>query len=505
MASSSTLDSKYYNKLLVNKLQANKIKADDINTGVSYLYSINFPDVTLKETDIYNEYELEYINSVNDLSLIEFTDRPIRYSKEYFGSEATMTLMILFYKDSSFSEDPPNVVLTHNNQQSTYELLKVTSNNMLLRNIGEVPKIDPFENSASFMFIDNGNNVNRIYINNESELTSNTTITIKNGIKVYTFQNKSNNNVYILNGNMMDDNLKNILNYSGIVNKTNLIIENLVLTECNILNSINLILINTTVLNITSYNILNIIETTVLGNLYNIALVQITFCNIQTLLNAGTIEIKSNESNNKYNIIHYIYNSNIYIYDNVGDGDTNTFSNPIDIFFKPDQNIYNNFKRYIIPNIKIYTNTKLITSYIFNNGGINYDTFNSTELGDIILINNNKYNTSKNKYDANCIINAPISVNFIISSMNINNLYYVDNYTTSGKLSQDIITYIQTNLIDSSTISHPTPNPNKTLFIINRQVKIFVNNNIIINFDYNEITDIVKHYPNYFFNFIKNN
>ena len=34
MASSSTLDSKYYNKLLVNKLQANKIKADDINTGV---------------------------------------------------------------------------------------------------------------------------------------------------------------------------------------------------------------------------------------------------------------------------------------------------------------------------------------------------------------------------------------------------------------------------------------------------------------------------------------
>ena len=83
-----------------------------------------------------------------------------------------MAFMILFYKDSSFSEDPPNVVLTHNNQQSTYELLKVTSNNMLLRYIGEVQKIDPFENSASFMFIDSGNNLSNFEIVTEWYETS---------------------------------------------------------------------------------------------------------------------------------------------------------------------------------------------------------------------------------------------------------------------------------------------------------------------------------------------
>ena len=110
MSSSSNLSSKYYNKLDVNRLQANQIKSLK-----SFLFSSIFSNSSI---DIIDSFTLHLTLSNSDfISSIQFTDRPLRqYEKIYFSS-----FINFFDKGSSFSNIPPNGVLSFNNFQQSFE------------------------------------------------------------------------------------------------------------------------------------------------------------------------------------------------------------------------------------------------------------------------------------------------------------------------------------------------------------------------------------------------
>jgi hypothetical protein len=110
MSSSSNLYSKYFNKLDVNRLQANQIKSLK-----SFLFSSIFSNSSI---DIIDSFTLHLTLSNSDfLSCIQFTDRPLRqYHKINFSS-----FISFFDKGSSFSNIPPNGVLSFNNFQQSFE------------------------------------------------------------------------------------------------------------------------------------------------------------------------------------------------------------------------------------------------------------------------------------------------------------------------------------------------------------------------------------------------
>ena len=116
MSSSSTLPSKYFNRLQVNRLQAQN--ADIINDDIpSYLYSLLFKSATLTKN---NTGGTLTFSSADVDSVIQFTDRPFRQT----GTISIDDFIDLFtiVGNNSFTADPPNGVLVSSEQQKTYEL-----------------------------------------------------------------------------------------------------------------------------------------------------------------------------------------------------------------------------------------------------------------------------------------------------------------------------------------------------------------------------------------------
>ena len=128
----------YANKLQVNRLQANDLKVLNLkeeNPQESFLYSLH-----LKKGN-WNGSQL--IFDKNEVDLITFSDRPFTYQKKTTDSQATDTLNRLFSEggNNSFTEDPPNAVLSTNHGQEVFQINsfsvlnnKVTMNLTALKN-----------------------------------------------------------------------------------------------------------------------------------------------------------------------------------------------------------------------------------------------------------------------------------------------------------------------------------------------------------------------------------
>ena len=117
MSSSSTLPSKYFNRLNVNRLQAQNSYIIN-NDKISFLYSL-----LLKNNTTFTKNNtggtLTFSSSDVD-SVIQFTDRPFRQT----GPITIDNFIDLFsiVGTNSFKVDPPNGVLVSSEEQKTYEL-----------------------------------------------------------------------------------------------------------------------------------------------------------------------------------------------------------------------------------------------------------------------------------------------------------------------------------------------------------------------------------------------
>ena len=124
MSSSSLLPSKYFHKLQVNRLKANDIKSDNVvPTSPSYLFSAVFNNAIF---DRNNTGGTLTITKDDTESIIQFSDRPFRQT-ENINFDTFVSLFDTRGNDS-FEEDPPNGVLTHNEEQRTYIIRLLNSN-----------------------------------------------------------------------------------------------------------------------------------------------------------------------------------------------------------------------------------------------------------------------------------------------------------------------------------------------------------------------------------------
>lgn len=124
-SSNSLLNNRSFNKLAVNRLDAQKIRSNNISSYTpSYLFSAVFNgDFIRNETGgllILNESDID--------SIIEFSDRPFRQTK-YISFNNFISLFYIRDNLNTFSEDPPNVVIVHENEQRTY-VMKIMYDNI---------------------------------------------------------------------------------------------------------------------------------------------------------------------------------------------------------------------------------------------------------------------------------------------------------------------------------------------------------------------------------------
>ena len=121
MSSSSTLSSKYFNRLQVNRLQAQNsyIINDD---KISFLYSLLLKSATFTKN---NTGGTLTFSSGDVDSVIQFSDRPFRQT----GTISIDDFIDLFsiVGNNSFTADPPNGVLVSGEEQKTYELKTASS------------------------------------------------------------------------------------------------------------------------------------------------------------------------------------------------------------------------------------------------------------------------------------------------------------------------------------------------------------------------------------------
>ena len=123
MSSSSLLPSKYFDKLQVNRLKANDIKSDNIiPTSPSYLFSAVFNNAIF---DRNNTGGTLTITKDGTESIIQFSDRPFRKT-ENINFDSFVSLFSA-PGNNSFEEDPPNGVLTHDEEQRTYIITLLNS------------------------------------------------------------------------------------------------------------------------------------------------------------------------------------------------------------------------------------------------------------------------------------------------------------------------------------------------------------------------------------------
>ena len=136
-SSSSTSKNLYANKLQLNRLQANALKVRNLKDDTSqessqesFLYSLHLKNGNWTGTQL--------IFDKNEVDLITFSDRPFRYQKQTTDSEATNTLNTVFSEggNNSFTEDPPNAVLSTTDGQEVFEINSfLVSNNIVTINL----------------------------------------------------------------------------------------------------------------------------------------------------------------------------------------------------------------------------------------------------------------------------------------------------------------------------------------------------------------------------------
>ena len=110
MSSSSTLPSKYFNRLQVNRLQANNSYV--INDNIpSYLFSLLINNATFTKNNTGG------ILTFSSAQVIQFTDRPLRQT-----GFISIDNFIDLFSDlgiNTFTDDPPNGVLVSTEEQKT--------------------------------------------------------------------------------------------------------------------------------------------------------------------------------------------------------------------------------------------------------------------------------------------------------------------------------------------------------------------------------------------------
>ena len=157
MASSRILSSKALNKLLVNRLDAQAIRSDNISTLTpSFLFSALFTGNFSRNS---TGGTLTFTNTdIN--SIIQFSDRPFRQTSIITFQQFISLFGISEIGSNTFAEDPPNVVLVHEQEQRTYVVRLVSSDsNSATFNLellpGEKHNLDDVNGRMS-LFVDDG-------------------------------------------------------------------------------------------------------------------------------------------------------------------------------------------------------------------------------------------------------------------------------------------------------------------------------------------------------------
>ena len=123
--SNSLLDNRLFNKLQVNRLDAQSIRSDNISGQTpSYLFSAAFNNATFNRNDTGGTLT---ITKDNTESVIKFSDRPFRQTDNISFNE--FASLFNTSGNNSFEEDPPNGVLTHDEEQRTY-IIRLLNNNI---------------------------------------------------------------------------------------------------------------------------------------------------------------------------------------------------------------------------------------------------------------------------------------------------------------------------------------------------------------------------------------
>ena len=171
MSSSSLLPSKYFDKLRVNRLKANDIKSDNIvPTSPSYLFSAVFNNAIF---DRNNTGGTLTITKDDTESIIQFSDRPFRQTENI--NFDTFVSLFSSSGNNSFEEDPPNGVLTHDEEQRTYiiRLLNSDTNSAIFSFEllpGETHNLNTISGRMN-LFVDNTINNIAISIYNNNKLS----------------------------------------------------------------------------------------------------------------------------------------------------------------------------------------------------------------------------------------------------------------------------------------------------------------------------------------------
>ena len=119
MSSSSLLSNNAFNRLSVNRLDAQAIRSDNISSAnPSFLYSILFKFATFTRNNTGGKLIINVDQKFD--SVIQFSDRPFRQQKPI----SLYDFILLFFtnQQNSFSQDPPNAVLSHQLEQRTYKM-----------------------------------------------------------------------------------------------------------------------------------------------------------------------------------------------------------------------------------------------------------------------------------------------------------------------------------------------------------------------------------------------
>ena len=117
MSSSSTLHSKYFNRLQVNRLET--INSTISTSDPKYLFSLLFNKATLIKTSgggtlTFTKNQVE--------TVVMFTERPLKFTQTISIDNFIELFSPSLVGDNTFRKDPPNGILTFKEEQKTYQI-----------------------------------------------------------------------------------------------------------------------------------------------------------------------------------------------------------------------------------------------------------------------------------------------------------------------------------------------------------------------------------------------
>jgi len=136
MGSNSLAINEYFNKLKVNHLKVNQLKVTDVvDTPVvpNILWSMLGKITLTKNSNNVNEHDYEMKMGWDDFThLIMYTDRPYRLTESFTDIDTIHEILYyLFNEDtdkSSFSSSPPNVIISDNIHQKSFNIKSFKNN-----------------------------------------------------------------------------------------------------------------------------------------------------------------------------------------------------------------------------------------------------------------------------------------------------------------------------------------------------------------------------------------